>query len=94
MKTQHTPGPWKVTGNIGRKSEFGIVADAAPCIIAIMGNQKEWPVEAQANAALIAVAPELLHEAENVIQGFGGDVPKWLQPNIDALQAVIDKAKG
>lgn len=57
---KHTPGPWMVHDNIGRKSEIGVVADAAPCIIATMGNAKAWPKEARANAHLIAAAPELL----------------------------------
>jgi hypothetical protein len=47
-------------GNIGRKGELGVMADEAPCIIAIMGNQRAWPLEARANARLIAAAPELL----------------------------------
>ena len=32
---QHTPGPWKINSDIGRRGELGIVAEAAPCIIAI-----------------------------------------------------------
>lgn len=63
MKTEHTAGPWTIHNNIGRKGELGILADKAPCIIAIMGNAKEWPVEARANARLIAAAPELLSAA-------------------------------
>lgn len=61
---RHTPGPWATHNNIGRKGELGIVAGGAPCIIAIMGNAKEWPVEAEANAQLIAAAPELLNALE------------------------------
>jgi hypothetical protein len=53
---EHTPTPWRTHDNIGLKCEPGIVADAAPCIIAIMGNNKEWPVEAKANAAFIVLA--------------------------------------
>lgn len=67
MNTRHTPGPWKMHSNIGRKSEPGVIADAAPCIIAIMGNHKEWPVEAEANARLIAAAPELLEALEDML---------------------------
>jgi len=67
-KTKHTPGPWRLNNNIGRKGELGIVADDAPCIIAIMGNAKEWPVEAQANARLIAAAPALLEACKIALQ--------------------------
>jgi len=58
--TQHTPAPWTIHRNIGKKSEIGIVANAAPCIICTMSNAKEWPQEAEDNARLIAAAPDLL----------------------------------
>ena len=66
MNTKHTPGPWTTHRNIGKKSELGIMADAAPCIIAIMGGSKEWPFEANANARLIAAAPELLSTLQDI----------------------------
>ena len=53
MNAKHTPAPWKVHKNIGKKSEIGIIADEAPCSICTMSNAKEWPLEAEANAALI-----------------------------------------
>ena len=80
MSAEHTPGPWKINNNVGRKGELGIIADAAPCIIAIMGNAKEWPVEAQANARLIAAAPALL-EACKVV--YDGSLSELLQYCID-----------
>ena len=63
MKTKqmkHTPGPWEVHSNIGKKGELGIVAESAPCVIAHGMSEKHWPEIAQANAALIAAAPEML----------------------------------
>ena len=66
MTTKHTPGPWSIHTNIGRKGSVGVTADAAPCIIAIMGNDKQWPVEAHNNAALIAAAPDLLAALQRV----------------------------
>lgn len=66
-QTAHTPGPWEIHDNIGRKSELGIVADAAPCIIAVMGNAKAWPAEARANARLIAAAPDLLAACQRIV---------------------------
>ncbi len=53
---EHTPLPWKAHSNIGKKSELGIIADAAPCIICTMSNAKAWPTEAKANAAFIVEA--------------------------------------
>jgi len=29
LSAKHTPGPWKINNNIGRKGELGIIADAA-----------------------------------------------------------------
>ncbi len=76
MKNNFTPGPWRIHNNIGRKSEIGVTADAAPCIIAIMGNSKEWPVKANANAKLIAAAPMLLEALQLALKcadDHGGD---------------------
>ncbi len=67
-KSTFTPGPWKVNHNIGHKSELGIIADNAPCIIAIMCNVKAWPVEAEANAQLIAAAPRMFHGIEVALE--------------------------
>lgn len=81
MKTEHTPanftpGPWEIHNNIGRKGELGILADGAPCIIAVMGNQKAWPLEAKANARLIAAAPDLLAALQAAIDGLTCYIPK------------------
>jgi len=65
-KNKFTPGPWSINNNIGRKGEIGILADSAPCIIAIMGNQKEWPTEAYKNARLIAAAPRMYGALEMI----------------------------
>jgi hypothetical protein len=67
LTVKHTPGPWRVNNNIGKKSEIGVTADEAPCIIAIMGNQRTWPLEAKANARLIASAPEMLTMLKELI---------------------------
>jgi hypothetical protein len=104
--TTFTPGPWHVHTNIGRKGETGVIADGAPCIIAIMGNQKEWPAETANNAQLIAAAPELLEALEfcytwleNMRHEFRGKVP--MSPHmprpdmgLSDVAAAIAKAKG
>jgi len=81
-KNKFTPGPWSVHGNIGKRREIGIVADSAPCIISIMGNQKEWPVEARANAVLIAAAPDMLEALKSV-------VPYLYKMKADGIQTAI-----
>jgi hypothetical protein len=94
----HTTGPWKVHTNIGRKGEIGIVAEAAPCIIAIMGNAKEWPVEAQANAKLICAAPamlealrDLLAECVDHVRADGGDDTMSIQSARRAIALATGK---
>ena len=72
-----TPTPWTVYDNIGRKSELGITASAAPCIIAVMGNQREWPIEAEARCvnsfddlvAALEYAKEILESYKNTRVG-------------------------
>ena len=93
-ETNHTPGPWQVDNNIGRKSEMGIVADEAPCIIAIIHGAKknEWPTTAGANARLIAAAPELLAALEAL-----ADCPDYRHINtheMNSARAAIAAAKG
>ena len=72
-----------IHNNIGKKSEIGVIADEAPCIIAIMGNQKAWKEEAAANARLIAAAPELLEATKRMIN--------WLEGVSDEID-IIDMA--
>lgn len=95
--TQHTPGPWRVAlGNRlqvrGPKDEIGwpaaIVYNAGLCT----------SEEAQANARLIAAAPDLLDMCERLL-GFAlfyGD-PTALAAGdgmINSAKALIAKAKG
>jgi len=103
----HAKEKWEVNKNIGKKSEIGVISDKAPCIIAIMGNSKEWPEEAAANARLIAAAPELLAACENVLyithnksQGTGGPdykacfTAKQMNEIGNVLRAAIAVARG
>lgn len=94
-KGNWTPGPWKTHSNIGRKGQLGVVADAAPCIIAIMGNQQAWPVESQANARLIASAPDLLQALKASVKSaehYGAD--PYQEPWLIDARAAIAKAEG
>jgi hypothetical protein len=102
---KHTPAPWSVHNNIGKKGEIGVIASAAPCIICTMGNAKAWPEEAKANAHLIAAAPELLEAlevAENTLQTIQQEAEpimkkyyaEGLNPTMDLIRDAIEKAKG
>ena len=95
--TKHTPGPWKVNANVGKRGEIGVVADAAPCVIAHGMSEKHWPEIAQANAQLVAAAPELLEALEhicNLLKANNGravaDVNGWAAKGRQA----IAKARG
>lgn len=56
MTTQHTPGPWNVTGLYVREQDGGLVAS----INDLWHDQKTPKAEMAANARLIAAAPDLL----------------------------------
>lgn len=96
----HTPGPW-TTSYMGN-GEWEVVANgpdrddvAGICIVAgglgtVLEDGRDY--ESDANARLIAAAPELLAAAENVIR-------EWekgeLEPaEIRYLQRAVNKAKG
>jgi hypothetical protein len=64
-KTKHTPGPWERYGNVIQSDSTGIVV----CEIEESGKDDYRPnsiKESQANARLIAVAPELLEAIKAV----------------------------
>lgn len=86
MTTQHTPGAWKV----GSKYKNDIVCNSTHLTIARAMLQNE---EYEANARLIAAAPELLEaliELANECDIVSGDA----QAAILKARAVIAKATG
>ncbi|WP_152593472.1 hypothetical protein [Stenotrophomonas maltophilia] len=86
---KHTPGPWWVDDHTNIRSEPGMVA--FPCV------KDGLPQEA--NARLIAAAPELLEalillEREMVESGNAGSVDYGWKPAIEKTRAAIAKATG
>ena len=65
MTTQHTPGPWNVTGLYVRERDGGLVAS----IIDLWHDQKTPKAEKNANARLIAAAPDMLDALQNILNG-------------------------
>jgi len=61
--TTHTPGPWNVTKLYVRKQDGGLVAS----INDLWQKQKTPKAEMDANARLIAAAPELLAALEELL---------------------------
>lgn len=75
MDTKHTPGPWGVHGDdgtlIGPSNGKQMIAGAKHSHVV-----KEWAVsleEAQANARLIAAAPDMLAALREVVSSCCGD---------------------
>lgn len=103
MSGKHTPGPWRYErainpdGSHTRDGEHWI-SSAAGCIdIAI--TAKDYRVEAQeANARLIAAAPELLAALEDLLSSaYVNDYGDWALPSgfgMDRVHAAIAKARG
>ncbi len=87
MKTEHTKGPW----HVGITDSQSVRADGL--LVATMACQrKEW----QANARLIAAAPELLEALERAVDIIQGEWPEeqWAEQGMPAMLAAIKKAKG
>lgn len=100
MEAKHTPGPWFVDLDIRPGMEWNnhIVArdgDLRICFMAHGGEYEDKQAEAEANARLIAAAPELLAALELLVKDVG-DYEAWQRPchALDVAREAITKAKG
>ena len=83
MKTQFTAGPWRTTGLNVR------AGDALICYATNHWADDETPEnERQANADLIASAPDLLSALERLVHPMADD------EDLDYAREIIAKAKG
>lgn len=92
MKTQHTQGPWQVINTQGvglhvKTSNFDLIATMANGDDFFAKNPQN-----EANARLIAAAPELLKVAEDF--ALLADLHDWEGAAIDNARAIVAKAKG
>ncbi len=92
MTTQHTPGPWFVNG------PWNIQADThteIPVIVAhITPMRGEWASAREANATLIAAAPDLLAALQRSLNWLSS-YPGGLAHNTwEQAHAAIAKAEG
>lgn len=100
MKTQdkpaaHTPGPWNVMPpHITRALSLRIFAGNK--FLASVGNSDDSLVETQANADLIAAAPELLAEAKVALAWFlsAFEMDSLTENICIGLETAIAKAEG
>ena len=90
MNTQHTPGPWKVTGLYVREQDGGLVAS----INDLWHDQKTPKAEKNANARLMAAAPDLLAALEEWVGYVPNSTDEVEQHRIDRARAAIARATG
>lgn len=92
MSARHTPGPWHIHPDHPRAVDAsgGVEICVAQFAIRQGGNDVQMVVEAEANARLIAAAPDLLAALENAL--------RWhdqLRPDdVARMRAAIAKAAG
>ena len=92
---EHTPGPWEVRGRwyIGKADDPSSLAEVKSCYTVPASNEAEH----EANARLIAAAPDLLETAEHLLSLLGA---RFRPEDIavvrarKGLRAAIAKAKG
>ena len=95
----HTPGPWRAVKRAGSyTSPFVIVDGSGSGIANLEGNQLN-PTgtsigAAEANASLIAAAPELLEALRNLLDLTWPSLDMGEQSVIDLARAAIAKAEG
>ena len=92
MSMEITPGPWmarRVTG-LGLPGQVGWAID--------YNEDQEQVVDyvyEEADARLIAAAPDLLEALDGMIKAYDDGVqPGWAQPYLRAAHAAIAKARG
>jgi hypothetical protein len=87
MNEQHTPGSWEIDDNYIISSIDGIYYQI--CKLSGRGDRTE------ANARLIAAAPELLAACEELLRVvYEGDWHTEVQPALDKAKVAIAKARG
>ena len=114
MSTKHTPGPWEISAKYGRRSDGSIAimtktpegekipvayANLTADVPAKVRQEMSCDEESEANARLIAAAPELLYTIRAA--------KRWLETMLDfpehrpaahtminAIDAAIAKAEG
>lgn len=100
MKAQHTPGPWDVYDGPNDKKELTVnYIDKSGQIIMVADCNSAYapPKERDANARLIAAAPELLEACKAFLDmeiEIDMEYHKAFKVVIDKVTAAIAKAEG
>lgn len=92
--SRHTPGPWKAEAG-GR--EPLVLAGLTPVAqVFALGESIDDAAEEEANARLIAAAPDLLEALQDALSWIG-KLSDWAgaeDPNIERYRTAIAKAEG
>jgi hypothetical protein len=87
MTAKHTPGPWTVpVPRIGPNQAFRVMAGSCQIADTIEDN---GAVDAQANARLIAAAPEMAKALQAIV---AGGITGWSLAKHNAARAALEKA--
>ena len=90
----HTPGPWKVrNGSVYHAHMFGNGWDDIPIAKMDRETRETGPTERDANATLIAAAPELLKALEAILPEFIADKVDQSMCADPSTLARIERAK-
>ena len=87
--SKHTPGPWSIWPDTNSRLQVGPSTNysvAEMCITPLDGQE--------ANARLIAAAPDLLSALNAMLTHMGMDEDEWNKPTFDQARAAIAKANG
>lgn len=101
MTTQHTPGPWSTGHNVYGHSRLAVLNTRS----VIIAEVTDWPDEdmTEANARLIAAAPDLLAELELVVAGWeeiergevrGRRLTAWEEERLSFARSAILQTRG
>lgn len=102
MNTKHTPGPWNLESG-PHKTATGAPADwSVTCskgiVAMLIDDDTVGPrYERDANAALIAAAPELLSVVKTLlffVETYGGEVTANIEAALPIYRAILAKAEG
>lgn len=87
----HTPGPWKIDSTVG--GSLGDKVTASDGLTVCRTSLERSPEHREANARLIAAAPDFLEAAKSVVLAWENDeIGQLDEMEIDKLRAAIELA--
>ena len=92
MQTKHTPGPWHIGVRTFHAGRDVYVPKGEP--VAVADDAITATPEAEANARLIAAAPDMLAALRELVVNNMGHPKGITVPQLDKARAAIAKATG